>query len=511
MSYSLIKRVNKKGEDTMSKQQHKLLGFSIIGILLILGFYWYNTESSFFSMYNQRNNGRNSMHGDNEPKLTNIKTSKNNKLLIPPLLEATSETKNSIQYDIVAQKGDTQIKKGEKTKTLGYNGSLLGPVIKLKQGQQVTINTSNKLNTNTSFHWHGLKVDDNADGSPHHLIKPETTEKITFNVDQEAATLWFHPHPEGQTASQVYEGLAGLMYIEDKNSDKLDLPSNYGVNDIPLIVQDRYFDENNQIDYDESYQSDGTQGDTLMINGTINPSLEVKNRWIRYRLINGSNATNFTFSFDGQIDFYQVASDGGFLNKPTKMSRLTLSPGERAEIIVDTKESLTRDKLNLLVNDQIALHMNLLKQDKKETFLTNQVLNRLPQVDKSKLETLPNQQINLKGMSHMVSINGEQFEMDRINLTKKLGTKEVWEVNNISNMMGGMIHPFHIHGVQFQVISRNGKQPSANELGWKDTILVNPDEQIKLLISFDKKGIFMYHCHILEHEEYGMMGQMEVK
>lgn len=495
------------------KQQQWLLIFSIIAIIFTFGFVWYRAESSFFSMHNQKNNGHQSMnmHGDNEPKLTQTTTTPEKKLLIPPLLEPTSKTENTIQYDIIAQNGETQIKKGEKTKTLGYNGNLLGPVIKLRKGQQATIKTTNKLDTNTSFHWHGLKVDDNADGSPHQLIEPNTTKTINFKVDQEAATLWFHPHPEGETASQVYQGLAGLMYIEDENSDKLDLPDHYGVNDIPLIVQDRYFDKDNQINYENAYRSDGTQGDTLMINGTINPYIDVVDRWIRYRLVNGSNATNFTFSFDEQINFYQIASDGGFLNKPVKMNELTLSPGERAEIIVDTKEAQLNKPLNLLANDQVALQMKLNKQQEKEKVSTTQILNTIPKIDKNALETLPKQQIDLKGMSHMVSINGEQFDMNRINLTKKLGAKEVWEVNNVSTMMGGMIHPFHVHGVQFQILSRNGKEPAENEKGWKDTILVNPEEQVKLLVSFDKKGIFMYHCHILEHEEYGMMGQLEVK
>ncbi|HFJ5615140.1 TPA: multicopper oxidase domain-containing protein, partial [Enterococcus faecium] len=132
-------------------------------------------------------------------------------------------------------------------------------------------------------------------------------------------------------------------------------------------------------------------------------------------------------------------------------------------------------------------------------------------LDEKKLEDLARQSINLRGMSHMVNINNKQFDMERIDLYKKLGTQEIWEVNNISSMMGGMIHPFHIHGVQFQILSRDGNQPALNEQGWKDTVLVNPDETVELLVKFDREGIFMYHCHILEHEEYGMMGQMEIK
>ncbi|MFY8331042.1 multicopper oxidase family protein [Vagococcus carniphilus] len=490
------------------KNQNYLLILFTLGIILISGIYLYR-RTSFFSMGNNHSM-RQSMHGDNQSKLQKTSLANEDPLRIPPLLEPTHETKESVTYDVRTQMGETQIKKGEKTKTLGYNGHLLGPVIKIKKGQDVTIKTENTLNKNTSFHWHGLKTDDNADGSPHQLVAPNSSETISFKADQEASTLWFHPHPEGETASQVYQGLAGLMYVEDENSDNLSLPDIYGKDDIPLIVQDRYFDSNNQIDYEKSYRSDGTQGDTLMINGTINPYLDVTTRWMRYRLVNGSNATNFTFSLDSQVPFYQVASDGGFLNKATEKEELILSPGERAEILVDTTKSLDEDKLNLLVDDKIALKMNLKPDKKSKSIDITQKLNRIPDINKNDTQKLPRQTIDLKGMSHMVNINGEIFDMNKINMTKKLNSKEVWEVNNISNMMGGMIHPFHVHGVQFRVLSRNGEEPPLNESGWKDTILVNPDEQVEILVSFDKKGIFMYHCHILEHEEYGMMGQLEV-
>jgi blue copper oxidase len=147
------------------------------------------------------------------------------------------------------------------------------------------------------------------------LLKPGKRKQYLFTVDQEASTLWFHPHPEGETASQVYRGLAGLMYIDDENSDSLDIPKNYGVDDFPLIVQDKSFDSNNQINYEEDYYSDGTQGDNLLINGTINPYVDISKRWIRYRIVSGSNSRNFTFNLSNNDSFYQIASDGGFLNK----------------------------------------------------------------------------------------------------------------------------------------------------------------------------------------------------
>src|SRR5699024_7658866 len=146
-----------------------------------------------------------------------------------------------------------------------------------------------------SFHWYGLKVASDADAGPHQSIEAGPEKSVTSEVDKEASTLWSHPHPEGETASQVYKGLAGLTYIDDGNSKLLDLPSKYGVDDIPLIVQDKSFSSTNQINYENDFNSDGTKGETLLTNGTINPYVEIKSRWMRYRIVNGSNARNFTF------------------------------------------------------------------------------------------------------------------------------------------------------------------------------------------------------------------------
>lgn len=432
-------------------------------------------------------------------------------LLLPPVLEPTIEKENNVTYDIVAKNGEFQIKEGAKTKTLGYNGDFLGPIIRLRKGQKVTLNTTNQLDSRTSFHWHGLKIPSDADGGPHQIIEAGEKKTVSFTVDQEASTLWFHPHPEGETASQVYRGLAGLMYIDDENSDSLDIPKNYGVDDFPLIVQDKSFDSNNQINYEEDYYSDGTQGDNLLINGTINPYVDISKRWIRYRIVSGSNSRNFTFNLSNNDSFYQIASDGGFLNKAEKLTTLTLSPGERAEILIDTKKLKKGDNIKLLANKSVALTMRINKKETNVNFSPTEKLNSLENIVENDFSELNRQTINLQGMSHMVSINNKQFDMDRIDLYKKLNTQEIWEINNRSSMMGSLAHPFHIHGVQFRVLSRNGESPSENEKGWKDTVLVNPEEKVELLVKFDQPGIFMYHCHILEHEEFGMMGQLQVR
>lgn len=458
-----------------------------------------------------RMNQNNMMMGEDEQNIEIEKnTQSENELFIPPLLNPDSENAEEVTYSIVAKEGEFQIKEGNKTKTLGYNNDFLGPVLRLKKGQKVTINTLNQLDTNTSFHWHGLKIPSDVDGGPHQVVKPGETKTITFTVEQEAATLWFHPHPEGETAEQVYKGLAGLMYVEDENSNLLNIPKDYGVDDIPLIVQDKPFDKNNQLNYESDFNSDGTQGDTLLVNGTINPSVEVNDRWIRYRIVNGSNSRNFTFSLNDNQSFYQIASDGGLLNSLIELNSLTLSAGERAEIVVDTKAVTKGNTIQLMTDNSVALTMKVNETRENVEFNSSLKMNSIDSIDRAAIDKLDRQTIDLKGMSHMVSINNKQFERDRIDIVKKVNTQEIWEVNNISDMMGGMIHPFHIHGVQFQILSRNGQTPSENELGWKDTVSVKPDEKVELLVRFDHTGVFMYHCHILEHEESGMMGQVEV-
>src|SRR5699024_37865 len=197
-----------------------------------------------------------------------------NELKIPNELEHDENSKE-IAYTIKAQKGKTEIFDGTQTNTFGYNGTFLGPMLRFDKGDTVKIKTINELDEETTFHWHGLEVAGDADGGPHRSLKPGEEKVIEFNVEQEAATLWFHPHPDGKTSKQVYNGLAGMIYIEDENSKSLGLPNKYGQNDIPLIFQDRTFDDERQLNYSAAMDEDGTIGDTLLINGTLNPKLTV--------------------------------------------------------------------------------------------------------------------------------------------------------------------------------------------------------------------------------------------
>ncbi|MFJ7736544.1 multicopper oxidase family protein [Lysinibacillus sp. NPDC097287] len=431
-----------------------------------------------------------------------------NELALPALLEPEKEKGNV--YNIVAQKGTVEFFDGYQTETLGYNGSFLGPVIRVNRGDTVKFRTVNDLSEETTFHWHGLDLPGEGDGGPHKSIKPGKSEIVEFTVDQQAATLWFHPHPEGKTSEQFYKGLAGLIYVEDENSKNLGLPSDYGVNDIPLIFQDRQFDGGKQLNYQRFKNDDGTIGDTLLVNGTLNPKLTISKEKVRLRLLNGSNARNYTFKLNTGDSFEQIATDGGFLNTPETMNEITLTPGERAEVIVDFSKYDATSNVALINEDNTILLPFKINEVGTETSDMPQNMNDFAVTDEER--SLPvSKKLELFGMGNMVTINGKRFDMNRIDFTQKQSETEIWEIYNKPDMMGGMVHPFHIHGTQFKIVSIDGKEPPVNEQGWKDTIAIEPGETFKLAIKFNNKGIYMYHCHILEHEDNGMMGQVLVE
>lgn len=431
------------------------------------------------------------------------------KLPIPKLLENKGLEANTGDFTLNAEKGITSFFPGVKTETYGYNGSFLGPVIRVKNGEKVNIHVNNQLSEPTTVHWHGLKVDGEMDGGPHSSIMPGNQWNPSFTINQPASTLWYHPHQQGKTGEQVYKGLAGLFYIDDSISESLNIPKDYGINDIPLVIQDRAFNSNGNMIYSTSLSSmiDGAIGDMVIVNGAIKPFLDVKKIKMRFRIVNGANAKIYQLKLSNGESFFQIASDGGFLEAPVKLNQLILGPGERAEVIIDFSKYQTGDELSLLGDGLKILNFNVKEAGVDTTEIPKHLtdINKFVETDASKIR-----RFELDGMGNMVKINGKKMDMDRIDERVKLNDTEIWEITNPGNMMGNMSHPFHIHGVQFQILSRNGKEVDESERGFKDTVLVNPNEKVKIGIKFTNKGIFMYHCHILEHEDEGMMGQFQV-
>lgn len=488
---------------------YTLIGVSVILLIVYAGYFFTDIDKDF---------GRDRMRVE-EPLDNNYGENNNNdenKLPIPALLEDKNPEDGKAEFDLVVQYGKKEFIEGYRADTLGYNGNYLGPVIRVNRGDDVKINVNNTLDEPTTVHWHGLEVIGEMDGGPHQVIIPNTTWKPYFTIDQAAATLWYHPHLLHKTGEQVYKGLAGLFYIEDENSKRLDIPKDYGVNDIPLVIQDKRFTDNGNIPYDLNMSDlmNGFYGDTVLINGAINPELDVKNEVVRLRLLNGSNARSYNFNFSDNREFYQIASDGGFLEESVIMNVVSLAPGERAEILVDLSDYNVGDKISFRDVNYDLMTINIAEESNN----TIKIPKELVKVDDYNMDEIVRSRVFvMSGMGPMVTINGKQMSMDRIDEKLKLGELEEWVVINDSSGMGGMgmmnstPHPFHVHAVQFRIIERNGRIPPANERGWKDTLMVENGGEVRILVRFRKKGLFMYHCHILEHEDSGMMGQFLVE
>lgn len=482
-----------------------LIGLAIVLLILYIGYFFTDIG---------RGLGDNNIKIEDPLDIKEIESG--NKLPLPALLEDMNPKEKEAEFDLIVQYGKTQFIEGYEANTLGYNGNYLGPVIRVNRGDNVKINVKNSLNEPTTVHWHGLEVIGEMDGGPHQVIVPNTTWEPYFTIDQHAATLWYHPHLLHKTGEQVYKGLAGLFYIEDENSKKLDIPKDYGVNDIPLVIQDKRFTDNGNIPYDLSMSDlmNGFLGDTVLINGAINPELDLKNEVVRLRLLNGSNARSYNFNFSDNRKFYQIASDGGFLEESVEMNVVSLAPGERAEILLDLSDYNVGDKVSFRDDNYDLMNIKITEESNKVIKIPKELVKV---EDYNRDEIIRSRVLVMSGMGPMVTINGKQMSMDRIDERLKLGELEEWIVINDSSGMGGMRmmnstpHPFHVHGVQFRIIEKNARTPPANERGWKDTVMVKDGEEVRILVRFKKKGLFMYHCHILEHEDSGMMGQFLVE
>ncbi len=452
-----------------------------------------------------------------------------NPLPIPPLLEDNDPSPERESFNLVAQNGAREFFPGSRSATKGYNGSYLGPVLRVWRGHNVTVNIENRLNEKTTVHWHGLEVDGAMDGGPFYPHASGERWTVRFTVDQPAATLWYHPHVHGLIGEQVYRGLSGILIVEDDITENLPLPKDYGINDIPLILQDKRFDSGGNLLYKTSVADlmHGMFGNTMVVNGAVNPYLDVGARKIRFRLINGSNARTFELSLSDGSSFKQIATDGGLLEQPFETRRLVLSPGERAEIIADFSGYKEGSTLSLVTPGLEVLRLHVTGTAKDDTRIPKKMVSIAP-IQESSAEK--KRTFVLEQMGPNVTINGKRFSMNRIDEKVRFGATEIWEIRNAGMggmmgpgrnfmsrfrgmimMRGGMAHPFHIHGIRFQVLERNGQKPSPAEQGWKDTVLLYPGDNVRVIAKFMRKGAFVYHCHILEHDDLGMMGSFVVE
>ncbi|WP_417809676.1 multicopper oxidase family protein [Thioclava sp.] len=456
-------------------------------------------------------------------------------LQMPPLLDATS----SGAFELVARTGVTDFLGRAPSSTWGFNDqTFLGPILRLGTDQTVNASVINNLPEPFALHWHGLLVPGSADGGPHLPISPSKTWTVDLNINQPPATLWYHSHTHLRTADHVQKGLAGGIHLTDGRDDARGLPSDYGIDDLTLIIQDRRFDRGGRMVYDPGVHDEmmGFTGNVILVNGQAGRVAAVPRGIIRLRLLNGSNARVYDLASRAGKSLHLIATDSGFLDRPRALDSLRLAPGERAEVLVD----LTNGRDDVLVsgaNQSVAMMggggmmgrggtMGSAPQERFDILplrVDTSLAVRIDRLPESIGATMPDldtrnavrRDFSLQtGMGGMMvrgrsfhSINGHSFEMNRLNFTAKRGTTEIWTIDG--QMMG---HPFHIHGAMFQVLSENGGPVSPRNLGWKDTVLV--DGRAQIAVRFDQAASaekpFMFHCHILEHEDGGMMGQFNV-
>ncbi|WP_457797788.1 multicopper oxidase family protein [Methylocystis sp. S23] len=461
--------------------------------------------------------------------------------------------------------------KGPANTLAALPGSYLGPLMRFEKGQKIRIRLRNELPERTITHWHGLHTPMDADGHPMAAIDPGETYVYEFEMRNRAGFNFYHPHTHEATAAQVYHGLAGAIVVADEEERALGLPS--GEYEIPLVLQDRSFDDNNQLAYWGGMHRDmfGFHGDRILVNGRPDYRLEVASRAYRLRILNGSNARIYKLRWDDGTPLVVIGVDGGLLERPETRPYAMLAPGERLDLWADFSGRKAGAKLvmrsgefdglappmarrmggGLIVGDDYPLFTVTVTRETSDSPKLPERLSTLKRYRREEIANPDRPRPIALSMGHMTAaINGrtygqddvmdiERVPVDTVQLFEifhdhggKMGGMAMGRMGAMGGMggMGGMgmtgmmnmAHPVHLHGQQFEILSRSYDGDDAGsyatiregliDSGLKDTALVAPGERVRIAKPFgDFKGRFMYHCHNLEHEDMGMMREFSVE
>jgi blue copper oxidase len=433
----------------------------------------------------------------------------------------TLRSGNPLRFPPELQQGETltlktsnvEVFPGTSTQVIALNNSYPNPTIKVKKGSEFSVLFKNEHDEEATIHWHGLLVPELMDGQPKNAVPPGESYTYTFPIIQQGGTFLYHSHAHHLTGKHVYKGFAGLFIVEDDDEIQLGLPS--GQFDLPLLIQDRRSAHIPQFVYQPTMPDNmlGYLGDTPLINGTPDAYLEVHKTLYRFRLINGSNARIYKIAFSDNSQFKILSTDSGLKDEIPEMNNFYLSPGERVEILFDFSSyelgtSLTLVSQPFTAGGTQGDAMQLLRFDITGTLSSGGVVPAiLPEINYYDInDAIRSRDFILSqgtAATGMHLINGLQYDMNRIDEIILKDELEEWKFINTTNNF----HPMHVHGVLFQVHSRNGSTNLApNDKGWKDTVLVFPNETVSVLVKFiDYSGIYVLHCHNLEHEDMGMM------
>jgi bilirubin oxidase len=452
-----------------------------------------------------------------------------NKLWIPDTLAGTN-------FNLTIKDTFAQLTPGNQTITAGINNKFWGPTLIFKKGDVVHLNVKNKLNEATTLHWHGFHLPAVMDGGPHQVIPAGTLWQPYWKVTNNAATYWYHPHLHEMTEEHITKGIGGLIIVRDEEESALPLPRKYGVDDIPLVLTDRSFNSQKQF-------TTVPYGDSMMVNGTLRAQTSVPAQVVRLRVLNAAIERSFNIGFSDNRNFYIITSDGGLLNAPVSVNRYLLHAGERVEILVDFKgqsgQSFDLKAYNSTLANAIAggenfpggpfanylgkkdftmVHLNVSAQTSNPitsipTTLKNNVLLKAADANLTRIITMSDstgvRSPTILGPNAFI-LNHKLFDINYNNNNVPVGNTEIWEIRSTS----GFGHPFHIHDVEFNILSINGAAPPAAQAGWKDVVFVPSRQTVRFIAKFedyaDALHPFMYHCHISLHEDEGMMGQFVV-
>jgi len=455
-----------------------------------------------------------------------------NTLFIPDTLSGT-------EFSLRIHDSTKQYLTGAATGTAAYNSNaILGPTLIFNKGNTVQMHVKNELTDSTTVHWHGIHLPAIMDGGPHQVIAPGAEWNPTWIVKNNAATYWYHPHLHMKTSEQLIQGLGGLIIVRDETESALNLPRTYGIDDIPLILNDKRFEAVTNQFIGSRY------GDTMMCNGTLNAQYNVPAQVVRFRLLNAAPDRAYNIGFSDNRSFSVIGGDGGLLNNPVALTRYILSPGERIEILVNFSGQQAQNVRLRAFNASLPSDISGSDPDNANTadFVRNKLgardfdivrfdvvsttanaVTTIPSslitndtIDSTQASVTRTIKITQAGLAcpdpttRCAWFNKQFFDMNRIDYKVKQDATEIWEITN--NALTS--HPFHIHDVSFKILSKSTGAIPNYEKGWKDVVLVRKGETVRFIAKFsdyaDSTHPYMYHCHVSFHEDEGMMGQFVV-
>jgi bilirubin oxidase len=434
----------------------------------------------------------------------------------PAVLKNVSRLPHTVEVTITAEPARLSMLPGKSTVGYAYNGRVPGPLLEAYEGDKVIVHFRNRLPEPSTIHWHGLHIPNASDGSPFHPVAPGADFDYVFTVEPgSAGTYWYHPHPDHSTGRQIAYGLYGSFIIRARDDPLKGIPEKL------IVLSDNRFAEDGSIDIadPESPQGgidfeNGRECVHIFANGELLPTISIRPGEIqRWRIINASAARVFRLAIPGQT-IVHVGNDGGLFEKPVERDDIVVANSERVEILVRGSGAPgSATVLQTLPYDRYSPHTRPHDWDKPRDILKIQYTKQSPvraAAIPAKLRVIPAIDTTLSVRTRVFAlgqgfINGKLHDMSRVDETAKLGDVEIWQIENIV----GMDHPFHLHGFQFQVIDRDGKPEPFRS--WKDTVNVPKHSVVRIVVRLsDFAGKWMYHCHILDHEDHGMMGVLEV-